>query len=341
MMVDGQPASAAGLKQKLMAWWHGYDSPALVALDGCKRAFLLWWNGDTESKASHAPTKDPGSRARVVAPLRKKQQQDINARGIVSQALWGEGNLCPGPPEFINESTARLGLTPEMSMLDLGAGLGGPARAISSAYGIWVSAFEAVPEHVKVGMEQSVMHGMGKKVPLAHYAPETVELPKRKYDCIFSKELMHLVQAKKRLIAEIEAGLKEGRGQFFIIDYVVTEKGKTSPRIAEWNEADEEASHFWTREEYAAAFAEAKLDLRVTEDQTARYCEMIAEGFRSLRKNMDNLLSEETDPHRQSELRRALAFESNRWAVRAEALQSGDIAVLRFSGLNPLQTAIR
>ena len=341
MMVDGQPASAAGLKQKLMAWWHGYDSPALVALDGCKRAFLLWWNGDTESKASHAPTKDPGSRARVVAPLRKKQQQDINARGIVSQALWGEGNLCPGPSEFINESTARLGLTPEMSMLDLGAGLGGPARAISSAYGIWVSAFEAVPEHVKIGMEQSVMHGMGKKVPLAHYAPETVELPKRKYDCIFSKELMHLVQAKKRLIAEIEAGLKEGRGQFFIIDYVVTEKGKTSPRIAEWNEADEEASHFWTKEEYAAAFAEAKLDLRVTEDQTARYCEMIAEGFRSLRKNMDNLLSEETDPHRQSELRRALAFESNRWAVRAEALQSGDIAVLRFSGLNPMQTGIR
>ena len=341
MMVDGQPASAAGLKQKLMAWWHGYDSPALVALDGCKRAFLLWWNGDTESKASHAPTKDPGSRARVVAPLRKKQQQDINARGIVSQALWGEGNLCPGPSEFINESTARLGLTPEMSMLDLGAGLGGPARAISSAYGIWVSAFEAVPEHVKIGMEQSVMHGMGKKVPLAHYAPETVELPKRKYDCIFSKELMHLVQAKKRLIAEIEAGLKEGRGQFFIIDYVVTEKGKTSPRIAEWNEADEEASHFWTKEEYAAAFAEAKLDLRVTEDQTARYCEMIAEGFRSLRKNMDNLLSEETDPHRQSELRRALAFESNRWAVRAEALQSGDIAVLRFSGLNPLQAEIR
>jgi len=339
-MVDGQPAPTAGIKEKIMAWWNGYDSLTLAALDDYKRAFLLWWSGDTESRASDASIKDTRGGARVAAPPRKKQQQDINARGIVSQALWGEGNLCPGPAEFINESTARLGLTSEMSMLDLGAGLGGPARAISSAYGIWVSAFEAVPEHVKVGMEQSVMHGMGKKVPLAHYAPETVELPKRKYDCIFSKELLHHVQAKKRLIAEIEAGLK-ARGQFFIIDYVVTDKGKASPRIAEWNEADEEASHFWNKEEYTTAFAEAKLDLRVTEDQTARYCQMIAEGFRSLRKNMDNLLSEETDPHRQSELRRALAFESNRWAVRAEALQSGDIAVLRFSGLNPLQAEIR
>ena len=339
-MMDGQPASAAGLKEKLMAWWHGYDSPALVALDGYKHAFLLWWNGEAEPKIRHLPAEGSGRRTPVVALPRKKQQQDINARGIVLQALWGEGNLSPGPTEFINELIARLGLTSEMSMLDLGAGLGGPARAISSAYGVWVTAFETVPEYVKVGMEQSVMHGMGKKVPLAHYAPETVELPKRKFDCVFSKELLHHVQAKKRLLAEIEAGLK-ARGQFFIIDFVVTDKGKASPRIAEWNEADEEASHFWSREEYTAAFAEAKLDLRVTEDQTARYCEMIAEGFRGLKKNMDNLLATETDTDRQSELLRALAFESNRWAVRAEALQSGDIAVLRFSGLNPLQAGIR
>ena len=51
----------------------------------------------------------------------------------------------------------------------------------------------------------------------------------------------------------------------------ITETGKDSPRIAAWNEADGQTSHFWTKEEYAAAFAEAKLDLRVTEDLTARY----------------------------------------------------------------------
>ena len=48
-------------------------------------------------------------------------------------------------------------------------------------------------------MEQSVMHGMGKKVPITQFdAPKRLTLPKRKYDCIFSKEMMHHVQAKKR-----------------------------------------------------------------------------------------------------------------------------------------------
>ncbi len=338
-MVDEQTALVSGIKVKIMAWWNGYESPAFVVLDGYKRNFLTWWNGFADADSGNIISGGAILRARKVEAPRAKKQ-DISARAMISQALWGEGNLTPGPAEFIAELTARLGLTPEMSMLDLGAGLGGPSRAISTAYGVWVTAYDAVPVHVSAGMEQSVMHGMGKKVPISQFDPETVELPDRKFDCIFSKEMMHHVKVKKRLIAEVESALKP-RGQFIIINYVVTEKGKDGLKVAAWNEADGQASHFWSKEEYAAAFAEVKLDLRVTEDLTPRYCEMIAQGFRGLMKNMDGLIAAETDTVRQSELRRALAFESNRWAVRAEALQAGDIAVMRFSGINSLQPEIR
>lgn len=338
-MVDGQPALAAGLKEKFIAWWNGYDSPALAALDGYKRAFLLWWNGYAESDISPIPVAASVSRVRIVEAPRKKVQ-DISARGVVSQALWGEGNLNPGPAEFICELTARLGLTSEMSMIDFGAGLGGPARAISNAYGIWITTFEKEVEIAKAGMEQSIMQGMGKKVPISHVDITKTDQPSRKFDCVFSKEALFMIKSKQKLLINMEMALKP-HGQFFIIDYVVTDKGKNSQHIAAWDAADEHASQFWSRDEYVAAFAEAKLDLRVTEDLTWRYSEMITEGFRGLRKNMDTLLTEEKDPNKQSDLRRALAFESNRWAVRAEALQSGDIAVLRFSGLNPLQSDIR
>ena len=336
--MGAKPKLITGIKAKLIAWWHGYDPPAILGLQEYRSRFLLWWNGFS-GKPERQPASGDSVHART-AILPRRKQQEINSRGIVSQALWGVGNLTPGPAGFITDLTARLGLTSEMSMLDLGAGLGGPSRAISEAYGIWVTAYEAVAEYVKAGMEQSVMHGMAKKVPIAQFDSETITLPKRKYDCVFSKEIMHHVEVKERLITEIESALKIG-GQFFIMNYVITGKGENSPLVTAWSEADGKQNHFWTKEQYSEAFKAANLDLRVSEDLTERYCEIIAEGFRGLRKNMDDLLATETDATKQAELRRALAFESKRWAVRAEALQGGAIAVVRFSGTTSSQTGIR
>jgi cyclopropane fatty-acyl-phospholipid synthase-like methyltransferase len=335
-MVEQHFALGPEIKHKLIAWWNGYEAPPLRAFNNYKRDFLRWWNG---ADPVVIPLDVPAVRPRSVKAPRAKTLE-ISARCAVSQALWGEGNLTPGPGEYITELTARLGLNSEMSMLDLGAGLGGPSRAINHAYGIWITAFEAVPEHVTTGMNLSVMHGMAKKVPLTEFDPHTIELPSRKYDCIFSKEMMHHVQDKKRLLAQITSALKPN-GQFFIINYVVTDAGKGGPRMASWNQADGQVSDLWSKEDYVAAFSEVKLDLRVTDDLTQRYCTMIADGFRGLRKNMDSLIATEEDPERQSDLRRALAFESNRWAVRAEALQSGEVGVMRFSGTNQIKSEIR
>jgi len=336
-IMEQLSALAPEIKEKLKAWWNGCDTPPTQAFAILKRNFLRWWNGNNpvaypqmEAAVQPSPVKAP-SRARSL---------EISARCAVSQALWGEGNLTPGPAEYIAELTARLGLNSEMSMLDLGAGLGGPSRAINSAYGIWVTAVDAMPEHVKVGMELSVMHGMAKKVPVTLFDPQTINLPAKKYDCIFSKEMMHHVQDKKRLLAQITEALKP-TGQFFITNFTVTDKGKGSAAVNAWNEADGQPSHLWTKDEYTAALANAKLDLRVSEDLTRRYCSMIEDGFRGLRKNMDHLIAAEPEPERQSDLRRALAFESNRWAVRAEALQAGNIAVIRFSGTNQIKAEIR
>jgi cyclopropane fatty-acyl-phospholipid synthase-like methyltransferase len=328
-----------GIKRKFQAWWQGSESPLLDDLTGYKNKLSLWWNGGVSSSSGQGAAHPSQARARSVkAPPR--QHQEIHARGRISQALWGEGNLTPGPADFITGLTARLGLTPEMSLLDMGAGLGGPARAMCAAYGVWVTAYEAVPNHIKAGMEQSIMHGMGKKVPFTQFDPETIELPKRKFDCIFSKEMMHHVRSKKRLIAEIEGALKP-RGQFILINYVTAQNGANSPGVVKWNEADGQESSFWSKEEYVAAFSEAKLDLRVTENLTEQYIAFIANGFRGLKKNMEKLIADESSPEYQAELRRALAFETNRWAVRSEALQAGDMSVIRFSGFNPLQPEIR
>ncbi len=344
-MADESAEMHPGIRGRLGAWLAGIGdaaSDALAAyrdrLEAYKTNFIHWWNGDIPNILPPSRLVATSSKTQVIAPRSRKQE--ISARAIVSQALWGHGNLTPGTAEFITGLAGRLGLNAEMSMLDIGAGLGGPSRAINHAYGIWITAYEAIDEHVAAGMEQSVMQGMAKKVPVLKFDPEAIEIPKHKFDCIFSKEMMHHIKDKQRLIKEIQSGLKP-QGQFFIINYVTNDPGGQNSELSKWNQADGQTSNFWSKEKYAAAFAAAGLDLRVTEDLTEQYCTMIANGFRGLKQNMESLIAEETDPERQSDLRRALAFESNRWAVRAEALHAKEVSVVRFSGMNPNKSEIR
>src|SRR5215469_13451931 len=56
-------------------------------------------------------------------------------RLTIAQWLWGDGFVMPGDADFVLELVKPFGLTPAMSMLDLSAGLGGPARAIAQAFG--------------------------------------------------------------------------------------------------------------------------------------------------------------------------------------------------------------
>lgn len=338
-MNDVRPISRLVIREKFVAWWYGYESPTFAALHRHKTRFLDWWYGEKLPATDGSQGMDVSFLVRTTdaphandAPHAKKQ--DVSARLVVLQALWGEGNITPGPADFITDQLLLLRLTPEMSMIDLGAGLGGPSRAINAAFGIWVTAYEWVAEIAKVGMEQSIMHGMGRKVPIMHFDPVTVERPERKIDCFFSKDALHLMPKKKQLLLAVKTALKP-YGQFCIIDYAITKQGKNSPRIAAWNAADEQVSHFWSKEEYTATITGMNLELRVAEDMTEQYCKMITDGFRQLTHKMSQLLASETSPDRQSELRRALAFESNRWAVRLEAMQAGDIAVIRFSGNTP------
>ena len=79
----------------------------------------------------------------------------------------------------------------------------------------------------------------------------------------------------------------------------------------------------------------------MTEDISAKQVDFISAGFRTLSRRMEELLAEEADAEKQVNLRRALAFETRRWAVRSEILQSGEVRLLRLSAMNHVEPEIR
>ena len=138
----------------------------------------------------------------------------------VAQWLWGDGFIMPGGSDFVLELVKPFGLTPAMSMLDLSAGLGGPARAIAQASGTYVTGLERSAERAKLGMAMSTKVNLQKRAAIGQYNPETVELRPNGFDCILGRGATYNVAEKERLLRVLYQGMKQ-RGQLLLNEFTL------------------------------------------------------------------------------------------------------------------------
>ncbi len=162
-MADRAAKSLAAGQQPLFARLRGWFGKSAVA---------------PNATSARRTDKSRADLEIVVAPL---------DRTTVAQWLWGAGFVMPGDEQYVIELVKPFGLTPAMSMLDLSAGLGGPARAIAKAYGTYVTGLERSPERARRGMEMSVAANLAKRATIAQYNPESVELRAGGFDCIIGR----------------------------------------------------------------------------------------------------------------------------------------------------------
>jgi cyclopropane fatty-acyl-phospholipid synthase-like methyltransferase len=252
----------------------------------------------------------------VVAPL---------DRATVAQWLWGIGYIMPGDEQYVLELVKPFGLTPAMSMLDLSAGLGGPARAIAQAFGTYVTGLERSPERAKRGMDMSVTANLAKRATIAQYNPETIELRPHGFDCILGRGATYSVVEKERLLRVIFQGLKQ-RGQLLLNEFTVDTTASDRPELAAWMARESYPPALWTIEQYCDCLTSLGFDIRVVEDVTAHYRTMIIAGWARLLKAVD--LKRMPRSHL-----RTVVNEAELWALRYAALQSGALHVYRLHAL--------
>ena len=75
----------------------------------------------------------------------------------VRQWLWGPGFIIPGNAEYVLGLVKPFAPNPAMSFLDVAAGLGGPARAIATAFDIYITGLERDDDVARRGMEMSIV----------------------------------------------------------------------------------------------------------------------------------------------------------------------------------------
>ncbi|WCL54759.1 methyltransferase domain-containing protein [Gimibacter soli] len=313
------------LKWRLKAWWEGYDPAELE-----KRYLASLPPEDAPPAAPPAPKKPaeapkPAALATTVEEI--DPVQNAADRINIAQYIWGEGYCGPGGPDYIVALSKLLALSPEMSMLFLSAGLGGPARVLADKFGVWVTGYEEDEHLAAKAKELSKMAGMERKAAVEHYVPNSeFQGFDRKFDRAMAKEALYTVEDKDALIAHVEDKLKPG-GLFLITDYVIAEDSVVAKEnFREWKVAERSTPYMVTPKELEAKLKNVRMQVRVSEDITAQYVEMINKAW----AGADEVAAKLAKLDDGARLIQVLMREAEYWTRRKSLLESGDMRLWRI-----------
>ena len=283
--------------------------------------FRAWWDGDEilEPLAEPVPAAEPEPKHEVHYEAPKQRWE--TTRVSLVQKVWGEGFASPGGRDHILTMIKLFALDPAMTVLDLGAGLGGATRTMCSKFGVWVTGFEVDEALAEAGMALSVKAGMGEKAPIKVFDPDKFQHKQKSVDCVFSKEFLFTVEDKAKFLTAIE-NLMKPKGQFLFTDFILAKPSLRSPTLQTWIEHEPLKPHPWALEDYQDALATVHLDIRVAEDVTKMFRAMVIKGWADYTQSTRRgSIGEEAAP--------ALVDEVELWSRRIQAIDSGDLKVCR------------
>ncbi len=245
------------------------------------------------------------------------------APGEISERMWGKGSVSPAD-DYISELLIRpLGITKDMSLLDLSAGLGRRMRRTTDEFGVYINGREPDPEIAVRGMALSVAAGRSKKAAIAAYDPMNL-IESRSYDCILARETIYRAVDKGTFVKSIVACCKP-KAQISFTDYIVNPESRDQPAIRAWRLFEQGATPVGLVE-MAELWAKAGISLRVHDDQTDYYKKEVKRGLMRFAEFMASGVKPD------EETRKAIDKRITTWAHRMAAIEQG-MRFYRFYGL--------
>ena len=306
-----------------LAWWEGEDFDAAAANRKVEERFGS--PSATDSDASEDDEAGENKRSKRLIP----RPQDVSTRAMVCEMLWGDGHLSPGGEELHVELAKTLVPNEQKTMAMIGVGLGGPAREIAKASGVWIDGYEPRLALVNIARDQCQKAGLSRKVTIHACDYAKLSLPDARFHGVMSVCEFHCIDDKKQALGVIRESMKDD-GVFILADYVAAEGEDIELRFC----FDEEwTSHkLWTLEEYKAELSEAGFDVRVSDDATPNFLPVITNAWAGWRSLVEKFEQMDVDDDERSMMMRILAEEASAWAERQEQLNAGTLKIARLVG---------
>ena len=123
-------------------------------------------------------------------------------------------------------------------------------------------------------------------------------------------------------------------GQFMYTDFMATGPELNDPAVAQWQTREPRRPHLWQVSQVREKLESMGLEVRVTEDITAKYRSRALAGF--------NTLVEKVKEFREDTERvKWVVLEAEIWFHRLAALDSGEVNASRIYARLPLNADIR
>lgn len=115
----------------------------------------------------------------------------------------------------------QLALQPDQHILDIGCGIGGPARFATATYGVRVSGIDLTPDYVEAGQELCRWLGLADRINLRAGSATALPFAQGSFDAAYMLHVGMNIADKETLAREAARVLRPG-GLFAIYDVMAT-----------------------------------------------------------------------------------------------------------------------
>jgi cyclopropane fatty-acyl-phospholipid synthase-like methyltransferase len=240
--------------------------------------------------------------------------------------LWGDGFQFPGGEAETLRVAKPLGLSAASTLLLLGAGGGGPARAVASKLGAWVSGFEADQDLAASATDLISRTKLGRRSQIDTWDPGDPDFAVHYYHHGLALEPLRGHQPEL-VLAAIAAALKPG-GQLALVELVADNAlPLTDPEIAHWARLEHRRAELLpTETAITRILGRLGFDVRITEDISPRHIQQAMMGWRRLVRGMET----ERPPMRQTAM---LVAEAELWLLRLKLFRTRQLRLVRWHAI--------
>ncbi len=228
-------------------------------------------------KADRSPA--PGYAAPVAVEAPQPRWPETKLR--VLAGLWGEGFLGPGGPAEVLALAKPLGLNGSHSVLQLGAGLGGAARALAAEWGCYVTGYECDGDLAALGAALSAKLKIERKAEIRPLDPTAPAIRQNYFHHALALEALWRHADKTRLIAALVDGVRAS-GQLVLTDLVLGDvTPHASAAFSAWAVCEGAEPHLAGERALTALMTRQGLDVRIVEDITGRHMRQTLSAWQS------------------------------------------------------------
>lgn len=285
-------------------------------------------------QGGRAKAAEPVSSARPTAAERTRAEPVTHyipgtwpvERRDVLEEVWGKGCIQPGSNDDVAALMNVCALSSAKTMLALGAGLGGPARALVHKFGVWLVGLDRDEALVAEANRRSLIEDVDKKAVFHAADYETLALKPSGYDAILCRNVFSTVVNREGMIEQFAEGLKPS-AHLVVVDFVIGETKGNEAVLKRLFEGETPKLQPIRAQQIAQSLKQRNFLIHVAKDITDEVMPRILEGW----ARFAQALKPGVTPRFTAEI---ILDEAAKWETRMQALQSGALRVYRFHATN-------